>query len=79
MARFLTRSLARVLTKVWGKEKTIHTVYSTTRPEEKILKDTKKHVKKPFEKTIQTLLQALYAQNVVLANLILVNYLVFRS
>ena len=35
LARFLTRFLARVLTRVWGRGKTINTVYSTTRPKEK--------------------------------------------
>ena len=33
--RFLTRFSARVLTGVWGRGKTINTVYSTTRPNEK--------------------------------------------
>ena len=35
LARFLTRFLARVLTRVWGRGKTINTMYSTTRPKEK--------------------------------------------
>ena len=38
---FLTRFLARVLTRVLGRGKAINTVYSTTRPKETILKITK--------------------------------------
>ena len=42
MVRFWIRFLARVLTKVWGRGKIINTMYSTTRPKEKIIKTTKK-------------------------------------
>ena len=48
LPRFLTRFFARVLARVWGRGQTIHTVYSTTRPQAKtIIKQTniKKHVK----------------------------------
>ncbi len=42
LGRFLIRILAGVLTRVLGRGKTINTVYSTTRPNGKILKTTKK-------------------------------------
>ena len=42
---FLTRILARVLNRVWGKEKTVNTVYSTTRPQGKNLKNLKRMFK----------------------------------
>ena len=78
LTRFLTRFLARVLTRVWGRGKTINTVYSTTRPREKNPEPPSTPLLTPLKgRTLLT--GGGYAQNLILVNLILVNFFVFWS